>query len=125
MNKDKCPICYSELEVIVCSPCYDCGHLPVEIEHFESGKHNYNIYTVYKGLKLQLCNFCDVDFGSYKSDYLGLDNNQRISFEEFELLKSVDNPSLEKDKYCPECERRLKFLTFLNDLRELVESAKM
>ena len=101
-----------------CAPCYDCGHLPEEIEHFKNGKHKYRIYDVHEGLRLQLCDFCDVDFGSYKSEYLGLENEKRIGFEDFEFIAELENPKLEKDKYCHECNKRLKFLIFLRDIRE-------
>ena len=118
MNKEQCPICYSELEVVDCAPCHDCGHLPAEIEHFHKGIHKYRIYDIHEGLRLQLCDFCDVDFGSYKSEHLGLVDNKRIGFEDFEFVKELENPNIEKDKYCPECHKRLKFLTFLKDLRD-------
>ncbi|MEZ5008623.1 MAG: hypothetical protein R2753_10790 [Chitinophagales bacterium] len=121
MKHEQCPICYHELEVRQCAPCHDCGHMEIEIEHFNQGKHNYNVYEIYKGLKLQLCNFCDVDFGSYKSEYLGFETNQRIGFEHMILYKNIENPSLEMDKFCPKCFQRLKFLTFLRDLRELIK----
>lgn len=124
MKKEQCPICYSGLEVIDCAPCDSCGHLEIEIEHFKSGKHNYNVYNVYKGLKLQLCDFCRVDFGSYKSEYLGFDNDKRIGYESFEFLYSAKHLSIEKDKYCPQCKERLKFLLFLRDLREILKTEK-
>ena len=122
MKKEQCPICYTELEEIECAPCYDCGHLPEEIEHFKSGKHTYTIYDVYRGLKLQLCNFCDVDFGSYNPEYFGI--GKKLDLGGFTFVQESQNPKLEKDKYCPECERRLKFLTFLKEIRELGEKAK-
>lgn len=122
MKKEQCPICYSELEVIQCAPCYDCGYMEAEIEHFKNGIHTYNIYAVYEELELQLCNFCDVDFGSYQSDYLGFDDNRRIGYENFKFISAVKNPSLEHDKYCPECQRRLKFLNFLSALRVRIKN---
>lgn len=122
MKNEQCPICFSELEVVDCAPCDDCGHLEKEIEHFKEGKHKYNVYNVYNGLKLQLCDFCDVDFESYKSEYLGFDDNRRIGYENFEFVSSVESPSIEKDKYCSECGSRLKFLKFLRDLREMIKN---
>jgi hypothetical protein len=121
MKKEHCPICYSELEVIEFAPCDDCGHLEEEIKHFKEGKHKYNIYNIYNGLKLQLCNFCDVDFGSYKSEYLGFATNRRIGYENFELVLSVENPMIKKSKFCPECQKGLIFLNFIHDLRELIK----
>ena len=121
MKNKQCPICFSDLVVKDCAPCDDCGHLDDEIKHFKEGRHKYNVYNIYKGLKLQLCDFCDVDFGSYKSEFLGFDDNRRIRKENFEFVSSVEKPSIEKDKYCPECGSRLKFLRILRGLRELIE----
>lgn len=114
----QCPICFSDLEVTDCAPCDDCGHLPEEIEHFKSGIHRYTVYEIAHGLRLQLCNFCDVDFGSYKPDYLGLRKNKHLGFEHFNFVKAVENPILTKDYYCSSCGHRLTFLKFLCELRE-------
>ncbi|PSR52108.1 hypothetical protein AHMF7605_00515 [Adhaeribacter arboris] len=124
MKKEQCPLCYSELEAIECAPCHDCGHLPIEIEHFKSGIHIYRIYDVYKGLRLQLCDFCTLDFGSYRSEYLGFDHNKRLGFDQFNFVQELTTPDLEKDKYCPDCAKRLKFLNFIHNLRELIEKEK-
>lgn len=120
MKKEQCPICHSELEVKDFAPCDDCGNLGEEIKHFNEGLHKYNIYEIYKGLKLQLCNFCDMDFGSYKSEYLEFSDNRRIGYEDFTFLSTINNPSILKNKYCPECNKGLKFLTFLRELRETI-----
>jgi hypothetical protein len=122
MKNEQCPICYSELEVKYFAPCDDCGNLDEETNHFKENMHKYNIYEIYNGLKLQLCNFCAVDFGSYKSEYLGFPDNIRIGFEDFSFVSSVDNPSVQKSKFCPECNKGLKFLTFLIDLRGIINN---
>lgn len=121
MKTEQCPICYSNLEVKEFAPCDDCGGLDEEKNHFRDGIHKYNVYEIYQGLKLQLCDFCDVDFGSYKSEYWGFLGNKRIGYENFKFVSSVDNPLIQKTKYCPECNRGLKFLTFLRDLREIIK----
>lgn len=121
MKNEQCPICYSDLIVVDCAPCDDCGHLKEEIEHFEKGKHKYNVYNIYKGIKLQLCDFCAVDFGSYKPEYLGFNDNGKIGYENFEIVSPVENPSLEKDKFCPECGKRLKFLNVLRTLKDMAK----
>ncbi len=60
-----CPICYTELEVRECAPCHDCGwDVPGEIEDLQQKKHTYATFEVYAGLRLNLCSFCMVDFGS-------------------------------------------------------------
>lgn len=116
---DQCPICFGELEVRDCAPCDDCGWQPNEIQDLKEMKHVYKTYEIYNGLRLTLCNFCDVDFGSYKPEYFGFKNGQRIGFQNFNFIRQLDNPEIVKDKFCPECSKRLKFLRFLSDIRAL------
>lgn len=122
MKNTPCPLCFSELVVIDCAPCDDCGNLEIEIEHFNEGIHTYKILNIYKGLKLQLCNFCEVDFGSYKSEYLGFKNKETLSCDDFDFVSEVKNPVITKDKYCPNCMKRLKFLNFIKELREKIQN---
>ena len=124
MKIEQCPICYSSLEVKEFAPCDDCGGLEQEINHFKGGSHKYNVYEIYNGLKLQLCNFCDVDFGSYKSEYWGFLRDERIGYENFKFISEAENPTIQKTKFCPECKKGLKFLTFLRDIREIVKTDK-
>lgn len=116
---EQCPICYADLEVRDCAPCHDCGWDSKEIDHFRENRHTYKTYDIYKGLQLTLCDFCDVDFGSYKPEYFGFKNGHRIGFQDFHLIKEVRNPQIAKDKFCPQCSSRLKFLNFLFDIRQL------
>ncbi len=120
-NKEQCPICYSELIVISCAPCHDCGNFEHEIEHFKEGQHSYSIYKVYKGLELQLCNFCAVDFGAYRPEAFGFKDRTRIDYYDFEIVKLIEKPSLEKDKFCPQCKRRLKWLSFIAKIEEVMK----
>lgn len=120
MNKEQCPICYTPLEVTERTPCDDCGHLPHIREHFEEGI-SYRIYELYEGLKLQLCNFCALDFGSYKSEYLGFKNREHLGFEYFNFVAEVEAPSIQKGKYCPQCNQTKDFLVFLRNLREVIK----
>jgi hypothetical protein len=122
MMMEQCPICYSELEVRDCAPCHDCGWLEDEIDHFHKEIHTYTTYEIYEGLKLTLCNFCAADFGSYKSEYLGLAGNKRINLFDFNFIRTIERPAIEKDKFCAECGKRLKFLVFLRDLREKINA---
>lgn len=116
---EQCPICYHELEVRECAPCDDCGGDPKEINDLRQGIHTYNTYEVYPGFRLTLCNFCDVDFGSYRSEYFGFPNGKRIGFQHFEFVKEVESPQVVKDKFCPQCFSRLTFLKFLSEVRNL------
>ncbi len=109
-----CPICYSELHIQLCSPCDDCGAV-----HSEINRQPYTIYEVYQGLRLTLCHYCEVDFGSYKSEYFGLENEKRIGFEQFNFVKQVDSPQSTRCKCCSECGKKIKFLNFVAEVRKL------
>ncbi|MCE3230024.1 MAG: hypothetical protein K0S32_4575 [Bacteroidetes bacterium] len=119
---EQCPICFEELIVQDCAPCDDCGHHPEELEHFKQNLHTYKTYEIYKGLRLTLCNFCEVDFGSYKSEYLGFKKGRRLGFQNFSFIQDIRSPQITKDKVCLNCSHRLKFLKFLSDIRLLNEN---
>ena len=118
MHETHCPLCYGSLEVREVAPCEDCGGDPTEIEHFRRGKHTYSEYEVFPGLKLVLCNFCDVDFGSYDPTFFGLPAQIHIGYGKMRQLRTLDSPTIEKDKYCPSCKRRLAFLRFVSQARD-------
>jgi hypothetical protein len=118
---EQCPICFGELEVRDCAPCDDCGWQPEEIVHLQQHLHTYSTYEIYQGLKLTLCNFCDVDFGSYKPEYFGFKHGERIGPEHFTFVKQLDRPEVVKDKFCPECSKRLRFLNVLAEIRQINE----
>jgi len=119
MNKEQCPICSTELEVRDVSPCWDCGHDPVEIDHFNSGKHTYSELEVFCS-RIVLCDFCMVDFSSYDPQQFGLPWDKKIGLgkPDFRELRSVDESGISKDKVCPVCNHRLKFLKWMVEVRE-------
>jgi hypothetical protein len=119
---EQCPICFSELEVRDCAPCDDCGwNVPIEIEHLNEKIHIYATYEIYQRLRLTLCNFCAVDFGSHKVEYFGFKNGKRIGFDDFNFVRQIEHPEVSKGKFCPECSARLKFLIFVAEIRRTNE----
>ena len=120
---EHCPICYSELQVSDCSPCDSCGwNVPIEIEHLNEKRHTYTTYEIYKGLRLTLCDFCAVDFGSHKPEYFGFKNGKRLSLGDFNLVSRIERPEIVKDKVCPDCCARLKFLKVVSEIRKMNET---
>lgn len=119
MQETHCPICYGELEAREVAPCDDCGGSPKELEHFREGIHSYNVYTVFDGMELALCDFCYLDFTSYNSDFFGLPKGQRIGPTKMNFVRSVDQPSLQMGKVCTQCGLRLTFARFVVRMREL------
>jgi hypothetical protein len=117
MSENYCPICYSKLEVKEVAPCEECGHLDEEIKHFKS--HKYSEMRIFGNLSLILCNFCQVDFGSFNPEFFGLSRKSKIGFEKMQFVNSVENVSIVLDKFCPECHHRIQFLKFVADAREL------
>lgn len=119
---EQCPICFTNLEIRDCAPCDDCGwDVPTEMEHLNEKRHLYRLYEIAHDLRLTLCDFCAVDFGSYESEYFGLKGNRRISFRGLKFIKQIDHPQMIKDKFCPECSRRLAFLKFVVEMRRISE----
>ncbi len=99
MSEKQCPICYDILEEIKVAPCDDCGCEENELEHLRKNEHTYQVYEVFEGLKLTLCDFCVVDFGSYVPEYLGFPKNVMIIYEEMIFIKEIDNCPYRK--LCP------------------------
>jgi hypothetical protein len=119
MQESNCPICFEVLEVREVAPCDDCGWAAEEIEHFRDGSHTFATYEVFRGLRLVLCNFCSVDFGSYDPGHFGLSRDARIGLGRMQEVAVVRDASLGKDKYCPRCRARLSFLRFVQAARAL------
>jgi hypothetical protein len=117
MQETHCPLCQGALETREVTPCFECGADPIEREHFEQGKHTYREYEVFPPLRLTLCNFCDVDFGSFDPTYFGLPAKARIGYQYFVPLEPVRSPALGHDKYCEACGYRLRFLRFVAEAR--------
>lgn len=115
---EQCPLCLGELEVREVAPCDDCGAVPQEIEHFHQGKHTYQRFEIFPGLELNLCNFCMVDFDSYDATFFGLSRGARFGFAQMRFVDRDVPHSMGKDKFCPNCGRRLTFLTFVAAARE-------
>jgi hypothetical protein len=110
------------MEVHEIAPCMDCGHDPQELRHFVEGRHTYSEYRVFDSLSLVLCNFCQVDFGSYDPTYFGLPESARIGFEHMDFVRDVVPSMLSFGKVCPECHHRLDFLEFVSAARKLHQS---
>jgi hypothetical protein len=117
---EQCPICFTELEVRDCAPCDDCGwDVPKEIGHLNENRHTYTTYEIYQKLRLTLCDFCSVDFGSYKPEYFGFENGRPIELGDFNFVEQLQSPQIVKDKFCPACSQRLKFLSFVAGMRRI------
>jgi hypothetical protein len=118
MQESQCPLCFGPLEVREVAPCHECGGEPGELEHFRAGTYTFAEYEVFPGQPLTLCNFCDVDFGSYDPAFFGLPPHTKLGYQYMRRLRPVDDPSLGTDKYCPRCGYRLRFLRFVAQSRQ-------
>lgn len=119
MNPTQCPLCFSPLEICDVAPCANCGHAPEELEHLAAGMHTYSEMRIFGDLAVILCDFCQVDFGSYDPEFFGLPLGTPIGSGKMNFVEQVANPCVSKDKYCPRCEYRLAFLEFIAKAREL------
>jgi hypothetical protein len=97
----------------------ECGNLPEEIEHALAGKHTYAEMRIFDGLTLVLCNFGQVDFGSFNPEVFGLPKDAHIGYEKMQFLRNVEDVHIGKDKVCPRCKYRLPFLKLVQRALEL------
>lgn len=113
-----CPLCFNALETRDVAPCWECGHLPEEIEHTRTGQHTYAEMRVFGELSAVLCDFCQVDFGSFDPTFFGLPRGVRIGYQKMQFIRAIENIAIVKDKYCPQCGYRLAFLQFVDEARQ-------
>ena len=99
------------------APCFDCGGDPKELQHLAERKHVY-IEVLAFHLPIILCDFCLVDFSSYDPEYFNRRKGTRLDFSQFTVVRELDSPKIEKDKFCEACGRRLAFLRFVAAARD-------
>ena len=116
MAESHCPICFTKLVAKEVTPCMDCGGNESVINHGQNGQ--YREYELYFQQRLILCDFCDVDFGSYDPTYFGFGRGKKLGYQDFNFTREIFDRSLKKDKYCLECKHRLSFLKFVQKCRE-------
>jgi hypothetical protein len=110
MSNQQCPFCFTEMKTIPVAPCWDCGH---ELKELLDGEHTYAEFKAFEKEPIVLCDFCDVDFGSYHPEYFGFKSTERLNIiNALELVKGIIEPISGVDLYCSECQHRLKFIKF-------------
>jgi len=115
MARSQCPICATPLETRVVAPCYDCGHLPRELDDLDENAHTYDEVELL-GSQAVLCDFCQVDFDSYDPAYFGRPRGASVGTG-MQFIREIRDPRPGVDAYCPTCQRRLAFLRFLAEAR--------
>jgi hypothetical protein len=116
VSETNCPICNASLETRDVAPCWDCGALPIELSHLAEGWHKYAEFLIFD-TAIILCDFRQVDFGSYAPDYFG--QSHRVCYGKgMTFVRDVSDARVTKDKYCGNGGRRLAFLRFLASVRE-------
>ena len=125
MSLTHCPICYEELEVVETTPCMDCGpsERSLEIlrqdikENYAHDSATYSKYRAFEKFECVICDLCTYDFMSYDPTYFGFNKDVKLWPSNFQFLKQIETPKIEKDKYCTNCGKRLAFLLFLKQVR--------
>jgi hypothetical protein len=113
-----CPICYGKLEVRDVAPCFDCGGDPKELQDLAERRHTYTEVLAFQ-IPIILCDFCLADFASYDPEYFNQPKGTRLGLAEFVFVRELQNPTVEKDKFCGSCGRRLAFLRFVAATRDI------
>jgi hypothetical protein len=102
----QCPVCFGGLEVRVVEPCHVCGGWP-NIPPSKPDRH----FTIRNdGGLLTLCNLCWLE--EALADQGDLKQRLKIK-DEHDLVVISDQPSSNKDKFCPACHRRLALLSIM------------
>jgi hypothetical protein len=122
-----CPICYEDLGVVETTPCISCGSSENSLsllrqdikDGFNDNSVKYNLYRAFEKLECTLCEKCVNDFMSYDPQYFGFDKKIKLWPSNFQFLGTQENPGIESDKYCSNCDNRLAFLQFVIQLREI------
>jgi hypothetical protein len=117
MAESHCPICYGALEVRDVAPCFDCGGDPKELEDLDARRHTYTEVLAFR-IPIVLCDFCQVDFSSYDPEYFNRPKGAKLGLSEFSVVRELQDPKREKDKFCGACGRRLAFLRFVAAARD-------
>lgn len=121
MKHSHCPLCFEELEVVETTPCIACGNFDFNIEVLkqdiaESYAHdsvNFANYRAFDKHEIILCDLCPFDMSSFDPEVFGLEKSKAISPSDFQFLTAIENPSIERDKFCLACNMRLAYLLFV------------
>jgi hypothetical protein len=113
MSDVQCPLCFDTLQVRDVTPCYICGGWTTT-----HSSVTYREWLLPTGASIVLCNCCEVEefmtpFGW--GHRLGLPKSRRLPIAALQLVRSVSNVEMQKDKYCPTCNLRLAFLRIVAD----------
>jgi hypothetical protein len=127
MNITNCPICFEELDVIETTPCMCCGNSEDKIsllkkdidEGFIHDTNTFSIYRAFENIECVLCDICTFEFSTIKPEFFGFPKNKTIWPDNFQYLKSIEPPSIVKDKFCKSCYMRLSFINFTLKLRSI------
>lgn len=111
-----CPLCNTALVWRPVSPCMECGGDPRELRMLEDLAHSYNEVLVFGEFSLVLCDFCQIDFGTYPSYFFGLPRHQHLGFNDLVFQQQIE-PKLAFDWVCDHCGYRKGFLDFVSQLR--------
>lgn len=119
MKSNICPICYNEMEIRDVTPCHVCGGWGDLEETIQTRR--YSDYRLESGQIITLCYGCYLDellsLQGDLVDYLGIRKSKHTA-EGYTHTEELAKPSVGKDKYCVECQKRFKLIKLHLKLRE-------
>ncbi len=102
----------------------ECGGDPREMKHLQEGTHSYGKVMLFGKFPIVLCDFCQIDFGTYPSYFFGLPRRKHLGFDDVTFVSEV--PAIAgEDLYCSDCGYRLAFLNIVRDIRAVSEKEKL
>jgi hypothetical protein len=112
-----CPLCAAGMHWRDVSPCMECGGDPRELKMLDDAAHSYHEVLVFGRFPIVLCDFCQIDFGTYPSYFFGLPRQQHLGFNDLHYSGTVQ-PTLGQDWVCTSCGYRMAFSKFVQALRK-------
>jgi protein-arginine kinase activator protein McsA len=88
-------------------------------ENFSHDSVIYSIYRAFEKYEVNLCGLCTLEFSSYNPEFFGFSKNKIIHPDNVQFLESIEPSTIEKDKYCKNCDMRLAYLLFIQTVRAL------
>jgi hypothetical protein len=116
MGQSQCPICFTPLEVRDVTPCFICGGQPEMVERF-SPDADFREWRMPGAQLIVLCHGCELEEFMVPGGWgyrLGLPA-YALPVNALQSVRHLEQPSLGRDKFCPNCKLRLAFLEVVSE----------
>ncbi len=113
MSQSHCPICYSSIEVRTVTPCLICGGLEDSVTRFDEASR-FTEFRLPDDRLIVLCPACELEEFMVRNGWgYQLIPNETLPINGLQRIRTLENPKLGHDKFCPTCNLRLAFIKLI------------